>query len=176
MTSLADFLKKQIAMRQDFLKSANMRAPETLLATWFGCGLILPAPGTWGTLGGLAVAVAIAALSHPVALFPLSFLLFAVGIWAVRKLESQGVVHDSSLIVIDEVSAIFLVLSVMPDFSSAYVVAAFLVFRLFDAVKPWPVSLADHKIPGAWGVMIDDTLAAIYALIVLWGYDYVTTG
>jgi phosphatidylglycerophosphatase A len=170
------FISRQIALRQDFLKTANAFAPETLIATWFGSGLLLPAPGTWGTLGGFGIALLIAILSSPVFLFPLSLALFAAGIWAVRKLESRGVVHDSGLIVIDEVAAIFLVLSALPEFSASYAFAAFLLFRLFDAAKPWPVSWADRTIPGAWGVMLDDTLAALYTLIVLWGYQYGIAG
>lgn len=93
--------------------------------------------------------------------------LTIVGIWAIRTSLPFFDGEDPQKIVIDEVCGLGLTLC----FCSAswlHLVLGFLLFRLFDIVKPWPVSWADQKIKGAWGIMLDDLLAGLYAALVLW--------
>lgn len=138
--------------------------PAHLLAFGFGAGLMARAPGTWGTLvafpifalirfagGGTSAAIAAAAL------------LFVVGIWAAGVAGRALGVADHGGIVIDEIAAFLLVLACTPS-SVAWWAIAFLLFRVFDIVKPWPIRWADRTIKGGFGVMFDDVLAAGYAI------------
>ena len=156
---------KECQKRSNFLDSVPWTSPHGLLATWFGFGLLVPAPGSWGTLGGLLFVILLATVFPVWSLLIWALVLFFVGIWAARKIEHASKEHDSSFIVIDEVVAILLVMGACPsDLTATYTIAAFLSFRFFDVVKPWPVSWADKKISGAMGVMLDDILAALYAI------------
>ena len=105
-------------------------------------------------------------------LLPAAFLLFLIG-WAAaaRSVHVTGV-EDSQSIVIDEVVGIFVTLSLVPVRPLSYAIG-FLAFRVFDIIKPFPVGLADRHIGGGFGVMLDDVLAAIYALgmtMVIWHF------
>jgi phosphatidylglycerophosphatase A len=144
-----------------------LRDPVHLLAFGLGSGLLPVAPGTWGSL----LAVAIFWLLPPVAQ-PLMWAILAAAFVAgcvicdtsARRLG----VHDHGGIVLDEIVAMLLVLSITPR-TPGWTVVAFLAFRLFDVSKPWPIREADHRIPGGLGIMLDDVLAAIYAALVVRG-------
>lgn len=160
-----EIYRKKREKRSLFLKAVSRRSPSFLLATWFGFGLLLPAPGTWGTLGGVLFGLLLASVCPTWSLTLSAVALFFVGIWAARNIEQATREHDSSFIVIDEVAAILLVMGVCPnDLTATYTVAGFCAFRFFDVVKPWPVSWVDQHISGAWGVMLDDLLAALYTI------------
>lgn len=149
----------------------NFKDPAIWLATWFGCGLMRPAPGTWGTLGGLPVGVLIYAAGGWMALAAAVIAVCAAGYWAAGRFEEQTGEHDSGAIVIDEVAGVWIAL-IPAGLSIPYVVAAFLLFRFFDILKPWPVSWADKKLPGALGVMADDIIAGIFAALMIAGARY----
>lgn len=141
----------------------SLRQPEMLIATWFGTGLVRPAAGTVGSLAALPPALLIMWLEGPGLLLIAAFLAFAVGYWAARIYERKSGEHDASSIVIDEVAGQWLTL--LPAGLNPWLwLAGFLLFRFFDAAKPWPVSWADKKLNGAFGVMFDDILAALYAM------------
>ncbi len=157
--------RKKCQKRSDFLDSISWASPYGLLATWFGFGLLVPAPGTWGTLGGLLFGIFLTTFLPVWSLLVCATTLFFVGLWATNKTEQKSGEHDSSFIVIDEVVAILLVLGAGPSsLTVSYITSGFLAFRFFDVIKPWPVSWADTHISGALGVMIDDILAALYAI------------
>ena len=142
------------------------RHPAHLLAFGFGAGLMPKAPGTWGTL----VAFPFFALLLPYgadAVLAAALLFFVVGIWAADVTGRALGVSDHGGIVIDEIAAFLLVLAVTPA-GFAWWAVAFLLFRVFDIVKPWPISLADRTIKGGFGVMFDDVLAAGYAIGVIY--------
>lgn len=146
--------------------SLGLANPVTLIATWFGSGLIAKAPGTWGSLAALPFAFLIVSLGGPFALAAAAALAFAIGIPAAARYAHALDRPDPSEVVIDEVAAQWLVLAVLPVTPLAWA-AGFLFFRFFDIVKPWPVSLADRKLKGGLGIMADDMLAAAYAILLI---------
>lgn len=137
---------------------------STLIATWFGSGLIKPAPGTWGTAAALPFAWAIAWFFSPLWLIVAAILLFPIGVWVANQYDAAHGSHDASEIVVDEVVGVWLVLALVPPDWLHYLVG-FLLFRLFDILKPWPIRWADRKVSGGFGVMLDDVLAAGYAAL-----------
>ncbi len=152
---------------------ASLRAtdPVAFIATWFSSGLIRPAPGTWGTLAALPFAFVLFILGGAPLLIIAAVVAFAAGIWAAGEYARQSGKPDPSEVVIDEVAAIWLVLSIVPPSWAGWAIA-FACFRFFDIVKPWPVSLADRKLKGGFGIMFDDVIAAIYAMLVLTLLNY----
>jgi phosphatidylglycerophosphatase A len=123
-------------------------------------------PGTWGSLAALPCAWVIRSLWGSAGLAIAAAIVFAVGCWAAGTFAKASGVKDPGAIVIDEVAAQWLVLLAVPLDPLSYA-AAFLLFRIFDIWKPWPVSLADRRVAGGLGVMLDDLLAAVYAVLVL---------
>lgn len=140
--------------------------PVAFIATWFGSGLMPKAPGTWGTLAAMPFAYLIALSAGTNALIPAAIIAFAIGTWAAGAYAIASGKPDPSEVVIDEVAAIWLVLAFTP-FTFFGWALAFAAFRLFDVMKPWPVSLADAKLHGGFGIMFDDIVAAIYAMLAL---------
>lgn len=166
-----EICEEELAGRRAMLTKVKFKDPDVLVTTWFGSGFLFPAAGTWGTLAALPFSI-ILYMIDPLALVA-GFLLVTIGgFFAVKKVEERTGIHDSPCYVIDEVSATCLIILTLPHFNALYIGLAFLVYRAFDTLKPWPVSWADSQIPGAWGVMIDDLLAAVYSIIVLWGISY----
>jgi len=138
--------------------------PATLLATWFGAGLLPKAPGTWGSVAALPFAWGLMAWGGTSAVLAAAGLCFIVGWWVSAIYARSTGIDDPSEVVIDEVAAQWLVLAWTPLDPFAYLVG-FALFRLFDVRKPWPVSWADRAIGGGLGIMVDDILAALYALV-----------
>lgn len=114
-----------------------------------------------------------------VQIFPLKFLLVAIlvgfflGVWAAQKTGEDLGVEDAGCIVIDEVVAVWFVCLWFPQNWETWT-AAFLAFRLFDIVKLPPASVIDEKMKNGWGVMLDDMLAALWALALLLALDAAT--
>ncbi|AEP09608.1 phosphatidylglycerophosphatase A family protein [Micavibrio aeruginosavorus] len=150
----------------------NYRDPATWVATWGGSGFLKPAPGTWGTLGGLPFGILFLVLGGPVVLALAAIALFPLGLWATRRVEGMTGDHDSGFIVVDEVVGIWITL-LFAAITPVSVVLAFVLFRAFDALKPWPVSHFDKNVPGAMGVMLDDVAAGLMAGLCLLGLRYV---
>ena len=149
-----------------------VRSPARAIAFGFGSGLIRPAPGTWGTLAGWAAFILLLEpLSLPLRLLAV-VVAFALGIWACDQTGRDLGVADHGGMVWDEVAAIWLVLSLVPAGWMAQG-AAFLLFRLFDIVKPPPIRQFDARLKNGFGVMLDDLLAALYVLLLfaLWKFS-----
>lgn len=147
----------------------EFKSPQTLLATWFGCGLMRPAPGTWGSLGALPFGMIFLVLGGSTLLGLAAIILFPLGILATKAvLAGSGGDSDPQIVVVDEVVGQWIAL-IPAALSPVSVLLAFALFRAFDALKPWPVSYFDRKVPGAWGVMLDDVAAGILAALCLWG-------
>ena len=145
--------------------------PACITATWFGTGLIRPAPGTWGSLVALPFAWIIVQFGGPVTLMVATAAVFALGCWASDVYERASGDKDPGSVVIDEVAGQWLVLIVAP-LEPLYYLAGFLVFRLCDIAKPWPASWADRKVSGGLGIMLDDVLAALYGLAAIAAFRY----
>lgn len=146
---------------------------ERLLCTWFGTGLLRPAPGTWGSVVAVLLGVLIHRLGHFPLLLAATILVTLAGFWAVPRYTAGMRDPDRSEIVIDEVAGQWLALC-FPSFgfwqagldASSFPypgwLAALLFFRLFDIWKPWLVGRADRD-GGVRGVMLDDLWAGLFA-------------
>jgi len=149
-----------------------------IIATWFGSGLLPKAPGTWGSLAAFPFAYIISVYTCPYAMIFGIVALFFIGIWVSDKIEKSTQMKDPRFIVVDEVVGQWIALLPLPflysflDTNSFYFIpapiaaVAFLAFRIFDIWKPWPVNYADKNVPGGYGIMLDDVIAGMYALIV----------
>ena len=161
------------------IRKLNMRSWYVWAATWFGAGFMRPAPGTWGSLAALPFGLLIIAFGDVVTLIAATIIVTLIGYYASKRFEKDSGVHDSKMIVIDEVVGQWLTLIpviIMVDFAAPffpfYIVLAFILFRLFDIKKPWPVSYFDKQVGGPIGVMGDDIVAGIYAALILTGCIY----
>ncbi|WP_337840393.1 phosphatidylglycerophosphatase A [Rheinheimera sp.] len=140
----------------------QLRKWTHFLALGFGSGLAPKAPGTFGTLAAIPLVWLQSQLS-PVLALCWVLLLFLLGCYVCGKTADDIGEHDHGAIVWDEVAGFSLAMWTLP-FDWPYLLAAFLLFRFFDIVKPWPIRLLDHKVPGGLGIMLDDMLAGAMAL------------
>jgi phosphatidylglycerophosphatase A len=147
--------------------------PAHFISLGFGTGLARKAPGTVGTLIGFPLYMLIANESILMQL-GLIAALFLLGIWTCHLTGKAIGVSDHGGIVWDEVVAMMLVLTFTPH-SYVYYFVAFCLFRLFDIWKPSPIRECDARIKGGLGVMLDDILAAIYAIISLQALIWIIT-
>ncbi len=155
-----------------------MSSPVHLLSLGFGTGLAPFAPGTFGTLIGLPLFLLIAPLPL-VAKIVLYAFLFIIGCWFCAKTGKALASHDHSAIVWDEIVAMAIVLEFAPS-GWIWWAIAFLLFRFFDILKPWPISLADNahgksELAAGFFVMLDDILAALCAVICLVALQYASS-
>jgi phosphatidylglycerophosphatase A len=145
-------------------------APSTLIATWFRVGLMRPAPGTWGSMAALPIGYILAVAGGSLAVLAGAVVIFVLGMWASRRmiksLDGTSQTHDQPSIVVDEVAGQLLALTTAGA-SPFLFVLGFVFFRLFDIVKPWPISFVDRRTPGAWGVMLDDVIAGLFAAVLV---------
>lgn len=142
-----------------------LQHPAHFFGLGFGAGLAKKAPGTFGTLVGLPLFWAIA---HQPILIQLALIsvLFIIGIYICDVTGRALGVADHGGIVWDEIVAMMLVLTFTP-FAGIWWIVAFILFRLFDIWKPFPIKQCDAKLKHGFGVMFDDLLAAIYAILSL---------
>jgi phosphatidylglycerophosphatase A len=140
--------------------------PARLLALGFGSGLSPWAPGTVGTLWAWLVFVVLESVLGPSQWAVILPLAFVAGIVACGATARDLGVADHGGIVWDEIVAFWLVLLVVPS-ALGWQLAAFLLFRFFDIVKPPPIRYCDRNVKGGFGVMLDDLLAAGYTLLAL---------
>ena len=151
-----------------------LRNPIHIFSFGFGSGLSPVAPGTMGTL--IAIPIFLILSDLPLTIY-LSFvtILFLVGCWTSSLTAKALNVHDHPGIVIDEIVG-YLITMIFVPVTWYWVLLGFLLFRLFDIWKPWPICIADQKLKGGFGIMIDDVLAALYSLlslhIVIWSVKF----
>lgn len=146
-------------------RSLPFSHPAAWLSTWFGCGLSPVGPGSVGSLAALPLAALAVWLGGTLALQMVSAALLAIGIAASDVYARLTGVKDPDEVVIDEVAGQCLTLLVVPLAPLPYI-AGFLLFRFFDVAKPFPIRWLERNLPGGWGIMLDDTGAAIYAMLV----------
>lgn len=140
----------------------------SLLATWFGAGLLPKAPGTWGSLAAIPFGLALTWLGGPWLLLAGAVAIFLAGIWAGGRYAEERGLADPGAVVIDEVAGQWIAL--VPALLNPWMILlAFLAFRLFDIVKPWPVGWLDRELKGGLGIMADDVLAGVYGAVVVLG-------
>jgi phosphatidylglycerophosphatase A len=136
--------------------------PACLLATWFGAGRLPRAPGTWGSLAALPFAAVLDWLGGPWLVLLAALAVFGLGVWASDRYMAAYRLHDPAAIVVDEVVGQLLTLALLPLTPIAYLLG-FVLFRVADMLKPWPAAWIDRTVADAFGVMLDDVVAAIYA-------------
>ncbi|MBN2871494.1 MAG: phosphatidylglycerophosphatase A [Halothiobacillaceae bacterium] len=150
------------------------RSPVMWLAFGFGTGLASKAPGTVGTLPGILlgwlVVTAAAPLGDPVALgllLVVTAVLFLLGVYLCGEASRRLGVHDHGGIVFDEIVGVLPVFVVLPE-TWWELLLIFVWFRVFDVIKPWPISWFDRRVAGGFGIMADDLLAGGYAALATW--------
>lgn len=144
--------------------------PQMLLAFGFGSGLSRITPGTMGTLAALPLYL----LMQPLPLWAYLLVVLLTALWgislcdyAARKLG----VHDHGGIVWDEFVGFWITMIAVPS-GWQWLLAGFVLFRVFDMVKPWPISWLDRRVHGGFGIMLDDVVAGLMALACLHAYRY----
>ena len=136
-----------------------------LIATGFYSGYLPKAPGTWGSLVGLLLFFLLHTLSLPVYLAVVAG-LFVVGSFAAGEAEKILDNRDPGVVVIDEIVGMLITMIAVP-LTPLTMALGFILFRLFDIVKPFPVNIFDQRFHGGLGIMLDDVVAGIYSLISL---------
>ena len=139
-----------------------------------GAGLAPRAPGTAGTAVAIPIYLAIAPAPAAVHLLAVAIVV-AAGIWICGRTAHELGVHDHPGIVLDEIAGFLVTMTALP-FEWPWIAAGFVAFRVFDIAKPWPVSLADRKVGGGLGIMLDDVIAGALACAVLHAARYVVGG
>jgi phosphatidylglycerophosphatase A len=148
-------------------KSRNFSGPLWIdfWATGFFVGYLKKAPGTWGTLVAVPLAVGLGFL--PIELNLIAIFAFALfSIFIAQQYEEGSDRHDAQCIVIDEIAGYFVTMALMPLTWKAFL-AGFILFRLLDIFKPFPISFLDRKIPGGFGVVADDLAAGLIGNLIL---------
>ncbi len=155
---------------------------DWVVATWFGSGLLPGAPGTWGSMAAIPFALLFYLYTGPYTIFIGTIFLFFIGVWASNNVEESAQRKDPGFIVVDEVIGqwiamfpiSFLIIFYNQDFTCFHFTSistvAFIAFRVFDIWKPWPVRNIDKSIQGGLGIMLDDVVAGVYALIVTFAF------
>ena len=139
--------------------------PLHFLSLGCGSGLAPVAPGTFGTLVAIPPYLLLAQLQLPYYLAAV-LAAFALGVFLCHYTSRALGVHDHSGIVWDEFVGFWITMIAVPA-SWQWILLGFVLFRVFDIVKPWPVKIADAKMKGGFGIMFDDVLAGLYALLCL---------
>jgi phosphatidylglycerophosphatase A len=144
--------------------TANFRItnPIHFLALGFGSGLLPKAPGTFGTLAAIPLYLLLAPSSMSVYLVAVIVMSIA-GVYICGKAAEDAGVPDHGAIVWDEIVG-FLITMFMVPLSWQSVVVGFILFRIFDIFKPWPISFIDKNVHGGLGIMLDDIIAGFAAL------------
>jgi len=150
------------------------RNPIHFLAFGFGSGAAPYAPGTFGTLAAVPIYFLLLPLS-PWAYLAVVLAITLVGIWLCHVTSRDLGVHDHAGIVWDEIAGYLIAMIAAPS-GWQWVVAGFVLFRIFDIIKPWPIGWVDRRVHGGLGIMLDDVLAAVFAWVILQGAAYILLG
>ncbi|MDH4133717.1 MAG: phosphatidylglycerophosphatase A [Gammaproteobacteria bacterium] len=144
-----------------------IRNPSHFISFGFGAGLAPRAPGTAGSLVGLPVWFVLSSL--PAIAYGLAAAaLFFLGVWVTARTERDLGVHDHPGIVWDEIVGMLVTLAFVP-LDVRWLAAGFVLFRIFDIWKPFPIRWLNNRVAGGWGIMLDDLAAGIAAALCLQG-------
>jgi len=136
-----------------------------VLAVWFGCGHVPVAPGLAGTLGAIPLYLLLRPLGPP-AIAVTAVALTVIGIWAAERVARRLGGKDPQIICIDETAGVFVTwIAARPTLFG--LLAGVVLFRLFDQTKPWPARLAERRLPGGLGIVLDDVAAGLWGAAML---------
>ena len=160
----ATIISPEPALRPTF--GFMLRHPAHVIALGAGAGLMPAAPGTAGTLLAFPLYWALAPVCATPTLLVLIAVGFVIGVWACARTGQALGAADHGAMVWDEIVAFMLVLVFTPA-GWLWQAGAFLLFRFFDILKPPPIRYFDRRLKNGFGVMFDDLLAALYAVLVV---------
>ena len=141
-----------------------LRDPVHFLAFGFGSGLSPRAPGTAGSLVGLVIAWWLVALPFGARVGAVAIVI-AAGTWLCGESARRLGRHDDQRIVLDEIAGVLLTSMAVAEKSLFAFALLFVLFRIFDIAKPWPIRDVDHRLHGGLGIILDDLIAAVFAAI-----------
>lgn len=145
------------------------------IATWFGCGYAPVGPGTVGSLAAALIAWALAhwAAWPPWTIAALGVIAAAPAIWAANVTARALGTKDPGVVVVDEVVGQWIAFAGAASIDWLTILAGFILFRVFDIVKPPPVRQLE-RLPGGLGIVADDAFAGVYAALLLFGFSRLT--
>jgi phosphatidylglycerophosphatase A len=152
-------------MKANFSEKMIWRNPWYFLAFGFGSGTLPFMPGTFGTLAAIPLYLLVKDFSLPIYAGLLTIFIL-LGFWWCGLAEKFVGVHDYPGIVWDEIVGYLLTMLNAPQ-GWFWIIFGFVVFRIFDIVKPWPLDWVNRKVKGGVGIVLDDLLAGVYAWIIL---------
>jgi phosphatidylglycerophosphatase A len=158
-------------MDKTLRQRVSMKNPVHFLALGFGSGLAPMMPGTFGSLAALPILFAMSFVTLEVFIF-ITVASFLVGIYLCGKTARDLNMHDHGSIVWDEVAGMMVTFIAVP-LNPLSLLLGFLLFRFFDILKPWPISVFDRRVHGGFGIMIDDIVAGAIACACLHGILYI---
>jgi phosphatidylglycerophosphatase A len=147
--------------------------PQYFIAFGFGSGLSPIAPGTIGTIVGIPIYISLVNFLPSNAILCVIAMFYLLGIWICESTGTAVLEADHPGIVWDEIVAILLVMFYSPQNLYGFI-GAFVAFRFFDILKPWPINLVDKNMKNGYGVMLDDLLAAFYSITAIQMIVYLT--
>lgn len=142
-----------------------LKRPVCFLGLGFGTGLAPKAPGTFGTIAALPIYYVMQDWSMAIYLI-VTIIAFIVGIWICQVSADWLQKDDPSAVVWDEIVG-YLITMIAAPAGWQWMLIGFVLFRFFDIIKPWPISWADQKLHGGFGIMVDDVIAGIFAAVLL---------
>jgi phosphatidylglycerophosphatase A len=147
------------------LTLADLKNPIVFLALGFGSGLAKKAPGTWGTLAAL-LPYGLLQMLAPAIYLAVIAVAFVAGIFICDYASKKIGGHDHGGIVWDEFVGFWITMILAPP-GFLWIALGFVLFRLFDIWKPWPIGWVDKRVGGGFGIMLDDVLAGLWALVCM---------
>ena len=153
-------------MEPKIRRRVSLKNPTHFLALGFGSGLAPKMPGTFGTVAALPLVIVFAMMLDVAAYMAITMIVSVVAIWLCGKTANDMGVHDDSSIVWDEIAGMMIAMIAVP-LTWQNLLVAFVLFRIFDILKPWPISLLDKKLHGGLGIMLDDIVAGIATLAIM---------
>ena len=160
---MSDYGSDSPDLKEAFYKANFYEKTALLLSSWFGTGLMPLAPGSFGTLAAVPPVIIINYFgSVPSGIFLI--ILIPLAVWTSNMSKKLLGKDDPPEVVIDEVTGFFIAVFLLP-FSWLSFILGFLLFRVFDILKPFPIRMIDKRVKGGFGIVLDDIVAGIYANI-----------
>ena len=157
---------------RDFKKYVQLTNPIHLLAVGLGSGMSPIMPGTMGSAMAIPLWLLFDGL-QPYLYWVLIVVAFIFGCFLCQKTSDDTQTHDSGHIVWDEFVGMWITLFFIPQISVLWIAIAFVAFRVFDMAKPWPIRWFDKRVPGGFGIMVDDMIAAIFSSLTVYALTFI---